>query len=41
MTWGVIQVLEKLGLASAVKLPTERQKERLAFKKGPEPAAAA
>ena len=32
MTWYIIVALEKLGLASNVKLPTERQKERLAFK---------
>ncbi|GIM04138.1 hypothetical protein Vretimale_8750 [Volvox reticuliferus] len=38
MTWGMICVLEKLGLASNIKLPTERQKARLAIKK---PAASA
>jgi stearoyl-CoA desaturase (delta-9 desaturase) len=32
MTWYIVVLLEKLGLASNVKLPTERQKERLAFK---------
>jgi stearoyl-CoA desaturase (delta-9 desaturase) len=31
MTWGVIVALEKLGLATNVKLPTEKQKARLAF----------
>jgi len=35
MTWMVIKTLETLGLASNVKLPSERQKARLAF-----PAAA-
>lgn len=33
MTWGVICLLEKLGLASNIKLPSERQKARLAFRK--------
>ena len=31
MTWMVIRALEVLGLASNVKLPSERQKARLAF----------
>lgn len=35
LTWGVICVLDKLGLATNIKLPTEKQKARLAF-----PAAA-
>ncbi|KXZ49956.1 hypothetical protein GPECTOR_18g114 [Gonium pectorale] len=35
MTWGVICLLEKLGLANNVKLPTERQKARLAINRGP------
>ena len=34
MTWMVIRALEVLGLASNVKLPTERQKARLLIKKG-------
>ncbi|PNH05341.1 Palmitoyl-monogalactosyldiacylglycerol delta-7 desaturase, chloroplastic [Tetrabaena socialis] len=37
MTWGMVCLLEKLGLASNIKLPTERQKAKLAFK----PATAA
>ncbi len=31
MTWGIIWALEKLGLATNVKLPTEKQKAKLAF----------
>lgn len=31
ITWGIIWCLEKLGLATNVKLPTERQKAKLAF----------
>lgn len=31
MTWYVIWTLEKLGLATNVKLPTEKQKARLRF----------
>uniref|UniRef100_A0A7N0V8R2 Fatty acid desaturase domain-containing protein n=1 Tax=Kalanchoe fedtschenkoi TaxID=63787 RepID=A0A7N0V8R2_KALFE len=31
MTWGVIRVLEALGLATDVKLPTEQQKKLLAL----------
>lgn len=30
MTWGVVNLLQKLGLASKVRLPTEAQKARLA-----------
>lgn len=37
ITWMVINTFQKLGLATNVKLPTERQKARLAF----EPALAA
>lgn len=32
VTWGMIWAMEKLGLATNVKLPTEKQKARLAFK---------
>uniref|UniRef100_A0A7N0V926 Fatty acid desaturase domain-containing protein n=1 Tax=Kalanchoe fedtschenkoi TaxID=63787 RepID=A0A7N0V926_KALFE len=32
MTWGVIRMLEALGLATDVKLPTEQQKKRMALK---------
>jgi len=32
VTWGIIWALEKLGLATNVKLPTEKQKAKLAFK---------
>lgn len=39
MTWGMISLLKALGLADNVKLPTERQLERLAIKKTA-PAAA-
>lgn len=31
ITWGVICLLEKLGLASNVRLPSKKQMERLAF----------
>ena len=31
MTWMVISALKKIGLATNVKLPSERQKARLAF----------
>jgi stearoyl-CoA desaturase (delta-9 desaturase) len=31
MTWLTICALEKLGLATNIKLPTEKQKARLAF----------
>ena len=31
MTWMIIRTLEVLGLANNVKLPTEKQKERLRF----------
>ena len=44
MTWMVIRALEVVGLATNVKLPTERQKARLLIKKsqggGAAPAAA-
>lgn len=33
MTWLIIKALDKLGLASSVKLPSEKQKARLAFPK--------
>jgi len=33
MTWMVIKALEAVGLASNIKLPTEKQKARLAFQK--------
>jgi stearoyl-CoA desaturase (delta-9 desaturase) len=33
MTWYCIVLLEKLGLATNVKLPTEKQKARFAFPK--------
>ena len=33
VTYGVIQVLQAVGLASNVKLPSEKQKERLRIKK--------
>ncbi len=36
MTWLVVKALSAVGLATNVKLPTEKQKARLAFK----PAAA-
>lgn len=32
ITWMVISALQKVGLATSVKLPTDRQKQRLAFK---------
>lgn len=32
MTWLVIKALEKVGLASNIKLPSEKQKERLRLK---------
>jgi stearoyl-CoA desaturase (delta-9 desaturase) len=31
VTWGLIWGLQQLGLATNVKLPTEKQKEKLAF----------
>lgn len=31
VTWGVVCLLEKLGLASKVKLPTEQAKQKMAF----------
>ena len=31
VTWLVISALQSVGLATSVKLPSERQKERLAF----------
>jgi stearoyl-CoA desaturase (delta-9 desaturase) len=31
MTWYIIAGMQKLGLISNVKLPTERQKAKLAF----------
>ncbi len=34
MTWLCICLLEKLGLATNIKLPTEKQKARLAFPAG-------
>jgi stearoyl-CoA desaturase (delta-9 desaturase) len=37
MTWYCIKLLQVLGLADNVKLPTEKQKQRLAF---PKPAPA-
>ncbi|KAL5723386.1 hypothetical protein ACHQM5_006792 [Ranunculus cassubicifolius] len=36
MTWWVIKVLEHLGLATNVKIPTEIQKEKMSFKKNDE-----
>ncbi len=33
VTWGIISLLQKLGLADNVKLPTQRQLDRLAIKK--------
>ncbi|PNW78440.1 hypothetical protein CHLRE_09g397250v5 [Chlamydomonas reinhardtii] len=39
MTWYIILALQKVGLATNVKLPTERQKAKLAFKKPAEAAA--
>lgn len=38
MTYGMITILEKLGLATNVKLPTEKQKEAKRLK--PKAAAA-
>lgn len=38
MTWMVIRALQSVGLATNVKLPSDKQKERLAF---PDPAPAA
>lgn len=32
MTWLTVCALEKLGLASNIKLPSEKQKQKLAFK---------
>jgi fatty-acid desaturase len=34
VTWGVIKLLEKWGLAWDIKLPSEAQKARLAFADG-------
>lgn len=31
ITWGLIWALQQVGLATNVKLPTERQKAKLAF----------
>lgn len=39
-TWAVISTLQKLGLATNVKLPTEKQKQRLAFPKPQQPSRA-
>ena len=36
-TWAVISFFKKLGLATNVKLPTEKQKERLAFATAQQP----
>lgn len=40
MTWMVIKTLEAFGLASNLKLPTEKQKERLRFKTEQAPSSA-
>jgi fatty-acid desaturase len=34
VTWYIIQALHAVGLASNIKLPSERQKARLAFQPG-------
>ncbi|KAG1658363.1 hypothetical protein FOA52_005744 [Chlamydomonas sp. UWO 241] len=38
MTYMIVQALQAVGLATNVKLPTEKQKERLRFKTAPTPA---